>query len=598
MKTGQSTLSLSEIIKKYDKLRVEDYQRTYSWKDNQIQDLFEDLKATASDDDAYHFFGTLILQVGTEDGRLATVVDGQQRLTTVFLFLAALRDAVRELSIQEIAPEKNRLAPIRPLEIAWSLILTDKLAKGNFRFESSRFLRKIMTSCVLAEPEDQEELPLRDKKVTLAFRKGVRYVRSLVGVHLKKFPSDEEKLVAAHNLIKALIERFYVLQIETGSLGESLDIFLTLNDRGEPLGPSDLVRGDIMRILGEPLEEKEQAKLHADILDDWTAIVEKVAEPEIFLRHYLLSTGSEKVQKKKVVDITKFRLVGKDSENLDDSQRLKRTQEFWKDLKKAASRYGSIIEPTTFGDEANYHLRLLEGLQKSHRIVLLTLIEKAFEGEEQAEIIRLLYVLSFRWAMADKSRQAIEDLFQKVSQEMRENSTAQQVIDYLREECDAIDLDFAKFFKRDVDGDFVLRGALHYVNKVLAKGTILHDVKTLHVEHIAPQSETDEWLDAIYGADKNRYGGYESLVSSGGNLTLLDPGLNVKIGNKSFNDKKAEYTKSGMFITSNLCEFDSWDETLIVERSEWLADCFRELCSPSKPSKKIETFSNWYKNRK
>ena len=186
MKTGQSTLTLMEVMKKYDKLRVEDYQRTYSWSSTQITDLWIDVIDTAAESNTDHFFGTLILQLNPGEPKVATIVDGQQRLTTVFIFLSAIRDAVSELTVQEIAPQKNMLAPIRPMEIAWQTILGPKQQKGEFRFESSLFLRKIISECVLAEPLDQKILPIRDKKVTIALRKGVRHARLLVQKELHR----------------------------------------------------------------------------------------------------------------------------------------------------------------------------------------------------------------------------------------------------------------------------------------------------------------------------------------------------------------------------------------------------------------------------
>jgi hypothetical protein len=593
MKTGQSTLTLMEILKKYEKLKVEDYQRTYSWSSSQISDLWLDVVETAGDPESDHFFGTLILQISQGEAKTATIVDGQQRLTTVFILLSAIRDTIGALTVQEIAPEKNRLAPIRPMEIAWQTILGPKQSKGDYRFESSRFLRKIMSESVLAEPADQKPLPLRDKKVTIALRKGVRHARSLVQKEMQRYDNDQAKLLRTYELLKTLTEKFYVLQIETGSISESLDIFLTLNNRGMPLGPSDLVRGELMRILGQHLEEKEQTKLQEQILDEWTEIVELVSEPEVFLRHFLLATSEEKVQKKLVVDFVKRRLNGTG----DETKKIQEAEKFWKSLKQAAVRYGAILQPRQLGESSSYYVELLEGLQKSHRIALLTLLGGSYSEDERAEVIRLIYVLSFRWSMTNQSRQGIEDLFQELSTKMRTGATPSEIISQLIERCETIEVDFHRFFRGDVDDDFVTKAALHFVNSLTAKGTIIHDLKSLHLEHIAPQSETEDWLQSVFGGDEARYANYEALVSRGGNLTLLDPGLNTKIGNKSFSDKKTEYTKSGLFITSNLCEFDRWDESLVQDRGDWLAESFELLCSAAKPPKKLETFADWYRNK-
>ena len=96
MDLGAQTPTLSDVIERYSTLRVEDYQRTYSWQREQIDELLLDLIDCATSEDS-HFFGTLILQEG--EGRSATIVDGQQRLTTLTVMAAVL--ARRLLAIDQ-----------------------------------------------------------------------------------------------------------------------------------------------------------------------------------------------------------------------------------------------------------------------------------------------------------------------------------------------------------------------------------------------------------------------------------------------------------------------------------------------------------------
>jgi uncharacterized protein with ParB-like and HNH nuclease domain len=76
MESNVNTPKLSDVIRQFYEIRVDDYQRTYAWRNEQIDELFDDLKETASSSDN-HFFGTLIFE--TKDNQKAPVVDGQQR---------------------------------------------------------------------------------------------------------------------------------------------------------------------------------------------------------------------------------------------------------------------------------------------------------------------------------------------------------------------------------------------------------------------------------------------------------------------------------------------------------------------------------------
>ena len=101
MESNSQTPSLKEVVTSYQKFRIEDYQRSYSWQKEQIDELFIDL-IDVVETEQNHFFGTLILQeTNDEKGKSAFIVDGQQRLTTVFILVATLRDHLIDLKILE-----------------------------------------------------------------------------------------------------------------------------------------------------------------------------------------------------------------------------------------------------------------------------------------------------------------------------------------------------------------------------------------------------------------------------------------------------------------------------------------------------------------
>jgi uncharacterized protein with ParB-like and HNH nuclease domain len=133
---------------------IEDYQRSYSWEKEQIQEFFDDLKATVVSGET-HFFGTLILQEDHRGSEAVTVVDGQQRLTTTFVLVAALRDAISELNSQTIEPQKANLRPINVMEKCWNYLCPTEDLEVH-RFVSSRYLREYMDNFVLAEPKKQK----------------------------------------------------------------------------------------------------------------------------------------------------------------------------------------------------------------------------------------------------------------------------------------------------------------------------------------------------------------------------------------------------------------------------------------------------------
>lgn len=591
MEALEATHPLFDAIKNYKFMSVDDYQRPYSWGRDEIEEFFQDLKESA-DSHEPHFFGTLILQADPQDPSKVTIVDGQQRLTTCFITVAAFRDAIDLLGIETIEAEKENMRDTNVKDIALDFINpTNKL--NVYRFQSSSYMRKILFDCVFAQPKLQKPIPKRDKEnkqLTLAFRSAVQTIRDLVRDDLDQFDGNGAKLYRIYELLEALTGRFSVLKLTTKDTIQSLEIFLTLNNRGLPLGPSDLVRGQVMSNLGNGKPEAEQREIQHRVFTEWSSILENVGEPEVFLRHYLVATSDEKVQKKKIV-----RFVEKRINDPDPEIRSKKTDQFWQDLIASSAWYGQIVEPQ-MGGEAQYHIELLEGYAKSPRIVLLEILRKQFEENTRDEFIRLIFVLTFRWIMSGGNAQKMEDYFQSLCLEIRGGVDPDEIQEAIRTRISDISFDAAMFFSNDADGNFASKAVLHYVNKKIAHGAnqISISSKSLHLEHVAPKTVTQEWASAFFEGDRERFDNYGSAISEIGNLTLLDPSINIRLSNDLFPTKRENYKKSTMDITRDLEKFENWNEKLVSQRTKWLAESFDLIWAPKRFNGTIERFSTWY----
>lgn len=585
--SGQ-TPTIKSVVSACTQISVEDYQRTYQWEKANIEEFFEDLKETTGSTER-HFFGTLILQQ-TDDpsGTSYSIVDGQQRLTTIFILVAALRDAVKSLPEHSIPAETIGGREIRVLDKAQDFLYSDPRRTDVHRFISNRILHDLMRDCVIAEPEHQLEVPIRAKTTTLAFRKAVRTVRELVRKDLEKISGNESRLSRINQLLDTLFEKFVVLRITTSNVSESLEIFLTLNNRGLPLGPSDIVRGHVMKNMGFGLNDREQESLQQRVLDEWETVAANVGDPESFMRHYLLSRMEGKVQKKKVVSIVTTQIS---RENADE--RKLATREFWEDMIEASEVYARIVEPNMGGD-CQYQIELLNGLMKSHRIILLGTFRSNFSAADKNEIVRLTWVLAFRWVMAGMNAQLLENFFQDSCTSIRENKNPALILRALEEKLDTITLDPNEYFTNEGDTAFASRALLHATNRAITNGAnpVPLDA-TLHLEHIAPNSGNQEWADAL-GIDDPNGSEYNNTVAAIGNLTLLDVKLNLQAQRKPFDEKcTAHYHVSTMDISRDLCTFTDWSPEIIADRTAWLSECFELLWAKHPTNNEVQRFSDW-----
>lgn len=597
-----STTSLYTAIKDYKNIGVEDYQRPYAWDPENIEEFFEDLKEVAVTGQR-HFFGTLILQKDTKtDGRVS-VVDGQQRLTTSFMLVAILRDEIDELGLHVI-PADGNLLPVDVTRIATDFLLPGRKT-DEYRFQSSRSMRPILFSNVFATNARKTELPKRDtenKNLTLKLRAAIKTLRELVRADIDyklvdevKVPRDrEEKLLRIHELLIAITENFTVLELSTKDTNESLELFLTMNNRGLDLGPSDIVRGQIMSNLGWGKSDGDQRKIQEDIWNDWDEISRLVKEPETFLRHYLLATSkdeTEKIQKKKVVRAVELRIGSSSPED-----RIKKTSEFWSDLLASARYYSEIVQPIMGGD-CQYHLELMNGLSKSQRIFLLEVFRKELPAKTRDEFVRLVFVITYRWILSGKNAQRMEDKFQSLAIQMRGNLSPDDVLENLKDQVTLLDFDALSTFTTEMDSSFASRALLHYINKKTGpQSTVIPLVgDNFHLEHIAPQSGQNDWIQIFYSNVETNFKRYNSDISGLGNLTLLDPKKNKGIKDAGFDVKREAYQGSVALITRDLANFRDWNFEMVELRTKWLVHCFQLLVGLEPAPEHLDDFSTWYK---
>jgi hypothetical protein len=585
MESSHNTPSLFDVVKQYDSIKVDDYQRTYAWGRDEISELFEDLKDCVDSED-YHFFGTLIFQ--SETNNLATIVDGQQRLTTIFVLMATLRDEIDRLGIDTLKTNANRRLPIPVINKAWEFLYFN-LDPTKPRFRSNRFLEAIFEKSVYADINSQSKILDRESALTLAFRKAVKTIRQLVKEDLEKVFSQEEKLERINSFIDAIRERFLVLRVSTYSLSESLEIFLTLNNRGLPLGASDLVRGDILAKLGEGETEQAQAQLHKQIFEEWSDIADNVKEVEVFLRHWLVATGKGKVQKKKVFDTVSMRLRDATGEG-----RKEKARTLWKDLQDASEIYNQIIAPKMGGD-TQYQLELLHGLMKSHRILLLSVLGATVTQAEREAVVRQVFVLAFRWVIAGGNAQKLEDLFQKWGTDFKASGDVNQLIQALTDEAASINPEsVTRYLSEDGDEGFIGKAVLHCINRARTPGANAIQLDSeLHLEHIAPQTENDEWKAAVFSGNAELYSGYESAISEIGNLTLLDFKINMSLKQKGFDKKKIRYGDSVIKLTNDLLFLNKWSEVEIQDRTQYIIESFAIAFSVAPATERVKSFEAW-----
>lgn len=610
------TTKLGTLVKEYDELIVEDYQRVYVWEDRNIKSFWEDLTELADNPhDRPHFFGTLILETKPES-TTAKVVDGQQRLTTAVIVVAALRDAALNLSSAKLPSEGGHLPVDVDIE-AWKFLIpgTDT---SKSRFKPNRLLRKMMMTSVIAAPSvDRPSVPWGKKleqyekptAITKPFRKAVRYVAELVALELEPYGSDIEKLRRIDLLLNTILERFTVLAVPTGSIDESLDIFLTLNSRGQDLKASDLVRGEILKSLSANTKsEAEIQDIHKKNLREWAVIGEQVQDHEAFLRHYLVAQSDSQITKKMVLREVERILHPEQSDGLSESSRA---FEFWNSLRAAAKIYAQVLNPS-FKTTTDRYLRVLNELIVSHRVLFLNVLLVEPSEKDLEEIARLAMVLGYRWMLFGMNAQILENFFRDSGRTYFKNKDAFELIQTLKHKVSEVPAIPASKWAEGQDSGVFTKATLflHEAHEFTKVGDEEMRMKDFHLEHVAPQAPTDWWVEetgiaeSLSELDEDDW---SNFVSSAGNLSLLEPKLNIPASNlpmrtadechptnrRQWKQKKCFYQKSKMQMNADICDAARWSKETIVDRTLWVAELFEFHFSVKKQEGTSPTFAAW-----
>lgn len=610
MPTGGEIKNIASLISNNEIFVVPDFQRNYAWDKKQVEDLFTDI-LEARDSGGDHFIGSLILQRANDGSvKKMLVVDGQQRLTTLFILISQIRDEAYKLSIDHIPDALNHGAPIQVTYQAHDILTVE----GKPRFEAHPMIKAMAQSRILAFPsQDRPKLPTKHYKFTLKLRANTKRISELVRAQIADLADDTAKLLYLHTLLQTIKHKLKMLEVTADTTAEAYEIFMTLNSRGLPLGPSDLVKSEIFKHLTEGLVDHALETKSNSLSGEWKSIVDDLEQGDLdqFIRHFVVSTEAGSTTAKKVPDKISDRIRAGASKKVESERLLA-------ELRQSAEVYGDLLDgeiawlkdtEVSLKPKAKLSLQLLADLSDSYRIFLMVVSDLRFNltKEQRVELIRLTEVISFRWVLAGLNAQKLEDLFQTLALGLRAGKPFESIVDEVTSSIPKDEF-FGDVFKDVIESTTLVRTVLFRINRARwdESATLAYSRTSFHVEHIAPDKPTDGWMDKLFPADySERDVEYDAATELWGNKTLLEWKINLKVKQRPFEEKRLGidgrppagfdgYSKSKFNITSDLgSNVEDWDRDEIAMRNEWIADCFVKVFAVLDRSSEVVAYSHW-----
>lgn len=563
-----SSLTIKKLFGDSDSFyQIPRYQRAYSWGDDQLEKLWDDL-IEAKENDPNYFLGSVITAKSEDNTSYLDIVDGQQRLTTLTILLCVYRDLFP--NINDDLLDTDPFA-IDNKVIGISIKFNDRFERLRLRTHSnhqSDFDTIVLNGDTtnLKKPTKQD---LRKDEPKHKFINTAHFFTN----KLKDLGKDD-----AGGLINYLFNSVKIIRIDCQSVAFAIKLFQVLNDRGLDLSNADLIKSFLIgQIQKKYIGDGELKKQKEDqFMDDWKVCENYSNDTQtslndlfVMYEYYTLAQNP----KKSLYDELVIQFSEKDSNQIINNVKL-----FVENYKR------EIYERE---DKLTYSFFYISWGMYWRTILLTALTENYSEYNEFVKLFRRYYYLNW---IAGFTLTKIKQTSFNIIKWLKENRT----LEFIKSELE-LNLSQNDTIRRATEN---LKGDIYYESWCKPLLFMIEYQQTddsslnffemsdtkIQVEHILPRAYKSnvEWNTKFEGNDT-----ISNWINTGGNLTLLSGKKNRDASNYSFEKKIIAYNGKGYYaedsegitafrITQNIVNHyndntynKQWNEQSIIDRWNW-----------------------------
>lgn len=541
----QSVRQLLETGKN-KKFIIPEYQRPYAWSDEQIQVLFDDLvEYTINDSESTYFLGTIVAY--ENDDQEQEIIDGQQRITTLFLLLRAVYSKLEYSLEKEAIYLRSQIEPA-----IWE---QDDLT-GEVNLD-----KILITSKVMGDDGNQEFAKIlvsgkADPKSNSNYSRNYIQLQNLIDDYATNEP------LSFYRFVSNILNRAILLPIMADSQDTALTIFSTLNDRGLALSDADIFKAKIYNRL-DPQGKK-------DFIEKWQQLDEEAKNAnesiqKLFYYYMFYLRALENDRNTTTPGIRKFysknnfeRLYGNDI-----MEQLNLILNLWIVINNRSSlqdeswsengEIQQVLDALTSYPNEFWKYPVVIYYMKYHS-------EPNFENEFLAFLRRLLAVLAAQYIVTPTVN-AVKRGILNLNAEIINSPTPKFSFNTIDE----------KVLK-----DKIKNAHRNTVRMILKMIAYQHQTELLpkkwEIEHIFPQ----KWQPNYFPLTPDDE--VKEIVEHIGNKIPFEKKLNIIASNNYFTKKQESYQKSNVKILLNLSkEHDDWGLDEIRERDIRISDKLVDL---------------------
>lgn len=526
-------------------------QREYSWEDEHVRDLLDDFSNAIATQQPVYFLGTIVLTGG---GAFPEVSDGQQRLATTTILLAAVRDYFQKKDDTQRVHyfESTFLSAIDP-------ITTQHIPKLRLNVDDNSYF----SARIVANPTSPERANIKaprdsHKRIEQAALKAATFIEEWI----KPF-GEAQRTSRLLELMEFVRDRAQVIVLSVPDQMNAFMMFETLNDRGLKASQADLLKNHLLSHAGNKITEGQQkwAKM--------LGVLESLGRDEITVTflHHVLITRNGPTREREVFDRIKATVNNQN-----------RAIEFLDELSQSSNDYAALFNSdhkkwNGYGTTTRHNIATINRDLRVEQIrPLMLAVARQFSIDEAKKAFRLFVFWSVRFLIVGGRGGLLDRNYAVAAQEVGNGTitTATQLADKLKDILPSDAVFKALFTEARVSQSVLARYYLRALERAHKKEkepeyVASDEENAINLEHVLPENPGDNWP----GIDPDVARAHFKRI---GNLVLLQASQNVFVGNSDFNTKKKTLGASGFELTSEIATSPAWGPKEIVERQGRLAE--------------------------
>jgi len=590
--------SLNSILNGDYIFSVPSYQRPYSWTEDNAAELFDDLfdayQNKSSEDDSY-FLGSLVLKKDPYKPN-SDIIDGQQRLTTITILLAILRDQLASTKEDQAASSTG-----------CDQLASPKADQGDSKKEDEKYKkyaedinkRIFLTNDVFnreeGSPENNYILEIRENDEGFF----CDYIKKKGATRIKisgKLVDTEARIIENRDILRGkifnlteeektelanfILKNCYLVVIETPNEESAFRIFSVLNARGLSLTVADLLKAELISSI--PEDDRD------DFTKKWEGYEEELGRSDFTNLFSYIRMIYAKTKLRKTL-LKEFHEYVIDVRNQNSKAAFKDAEDFIKNVLHEYVKAYNVIKNCSYeggSEEINRYFKYLNRLDNSDWLPPAIEVMKYYQYNDKfllqffKKFERFAYGQFILRTMVNNRINRYGNLLTVIQETAEKRQSTDNIINALK-----LNYDEKRQIKKILKGDIYDKPAIRLplllrLDEFLSTGSATYDYKTISIEHVLPQTSDniESWTRAFPDEEVRA-----KWVNKLANLVLLNGRTNSSAQNYDFETKKEKYFKTknesisgitNFALTSQVIQENEWTPEVLEKRQEELLSAF------------------------